>query len=76
MKAHYDPFFEQDTEYFCEKWYCGTNMQEFEENYTNDKSCVNCKKCIKLFSQADREMEMHSQNFANECWDYLKFINA
>jgi hypothetical protein len=42
---------------------------------TNRKEDVSCKKCIKMFDKADKEMEMHSKHFANDCQGFVDFMN-
>lgn len=71
---HYDPFkpsYDPYGEDSSEKGYCGTYLSEFEYNSTNNKEHVSCKKCIKKFDQAKEEMQMHSDNFDNDCEGFL-----
>lgn len=75
-KIHYDPFkpsYDPYGEDSSEKGYCGTYLSEFEDNSTNNKQYVTCKKCKKLFDKAIEEMKMHSDNFANDCKGFLEY---
>ena len=77
MKTHYDPFYNSfDEEESSENGYCGTLLNEDYYNATNRKDEVDCKKCIKLFEKADKEMKMHSDNFSNDCKAFNDFIEA
>lgn len=76
-KIHYNPFYSSHDPYgedSSEYGYCGTLLNEQWDNSTNDKSYVDCKKCIKLFYKADKEMEFHSDNFAKDCQSFVDFI--
>lgn len=78
MKIHYDPMkptYDPYGEDGSEKGYCGTWLSEEIDNSTRYKDEVTCKKCIKLFDNADKEMEMHSENFANDCQGFIDFMN-
>lgn len=74
---HYDAFasaFDHYGENSSEFGYCGTLLSESEGNSTNDKKDVDCKRCIKLFEKAKIEMEFHSQNFVNDCQQFLDHV--
>lgn len=74
-KIHYDPFkpsYDPYGEDRSEKGYCGTWLSEMEDNSTNNKKEVTCKKCKKLFKKAKSEMQMHSDNFAKDCEQFLE----
>lgn len=76
--THYDPFkptFDPYGEDSSEKGYCGTYLSIDFDNSTNDKKHVDCKKCIKLFEKAEKEMNYHSENFSNDCELFLKYVN-
>lgn len=78
-KMHYDPFYTSHDPYGennSEFGYCGTLLSETEDNSTNNKEYVDCKKCIKKFDQAKKEMQMHSDNFANDCQLLNEFITT
>lgn len=78
-KMHYDPFYNSYDPYGENKsefGYCGTLLSETENNSTNNKNCVDCKKCIKKFDQAKIEIQMHSDNFANYCKQFVEFQNS
>lgn len=78
FKVHYDPFastYDPYDEDVSETGYCGTLLQEDGSNYTGDKNNVTCKKCIKRFDLADKEMEFHGQNFANDCEAFVNHVN-
>ena len=71
LASTYDPYDDADIETAC----CGTLLQKDVLNYTGDKNKMTCKKCIKRFDLADKEMEFHSQNFANDCEDFVNHVN-
>jgi len=78
-KMHYDPFYTSHDPYgenSSEVGYCGTLLSDNEDNSTNNKEYVSCKKCIKKFDQAKQEMQMHSDNFANDCQGFLDYENS
>jgi hypothetical protein len=78
MKTHYDPFYnvnDYHNEESSEVGYCGTLLNEDYYNATNRKEDVSCKKCIKMFDKADKEMEIHSKHFANDCQGFVDFMN-
>lgn len=75
MKIHYDPLYNgNDEEYYNESGYCGSLLNENYYNATNIKSDVSCKKCIKLFEKADKEMELHNEHFIKECQGFIDFV--
>lgn len=79
MKIHYDPFkpsYDPYDEESSEHGYCGTLLSEYEDNSTNNKEYVTCKKCIRAFDKADREMKLHHENFAKDCQGFMDFIET
>jgi hypothetical protein len=78
MKIHYDPMkptYDPYGEDGSEKGYCGTLLSEEIDNSTRCKNEVTCKKCIKLFENADLEMKGHSESFAKDCQGFVDFMN-
>ncbi len=59
-KIHFDPFMSyshRSIEDEPEQGYCGTYLDPDGLNVTGDKKEVTCKRCIKLFPRADKEIK-------------------
>lgn len=71
-KPSYDPYGEDSSEY----GYCGTLLSEEFDNSTNNKKYVSCKKCIKLFKNADKEMESINESILDDMQGFVDFAKT
>lgn len=79
IKTHYEPYNRVDDYYGEEKpikGYCGTYLQEFEDNYTIHEEELTCKKCLKLFEKAKREKEAEIEHECNDMQDFIDYMNS
>ena len=72
LKTSHDPYGEDASEY----GYCGTMLSFEVDNSTNDKKCVSCKKCIKLFDVAKKEMDSINESILNDMQGYVDFVES
>jgi len=72
MKPSYDPYGEDSSEY----GYCGTLLSYEVDNSTNDKNEVTCKKCIRLFKNADKEMKQINESILNDMQGFVDFMQS
>ena len=72
MKPSYDPYGEDSSE----TGYCGTLLSFEVDNSTNNKEEVSCKKCIKLFENADKEMKQINESILNDMQGFVDFMQS
>lgn len=74
MKIHYNPFKTNDEESY-EYGYCKTLLSDISDNSSTDKNDVTCKKCIKLFDNADKELARIREDELDYMQGFVDFMN-
>jgi hypothetical protein len=72
MKPSYDPYGEEASE----NGSCGTMLSFEVDNSTNDKKEVSCKKCIRLFESADKEMKQINESVLKDMQGFVDFMQS
>lgn len=73
-KTHYDPFANSsDEESWSDQGICGIYI--YDGNSSNDKDDISCKKCIKKFKEADKEVKQAREHELNDMQAFVDFMN-